>query len=79
MPEPEETKIAGRQNKDRTHTELVLLAELQSFLDELERAGPLLAEGEEHSLLIRGGIGDLDEQDAPVYSLSVRHTRERNL
>jgi hypothetical protein len=64
---------------DREGVEAQLLAEVRAFLDELERRSPTLDDGEECALTFRGARCGFTQDDYPLFSFGVKHTREENL
>ena len=53
--------------------------EARQFLEALYQANPRAEDGEEHRLIVTGTMVTYDGDDAPIFSFSVRHERERSL
>lgn len=64
---------------DRAELETVLFGEVRKFLEEMDRDGPDLEDGEENTLLIRGGRAGSHSDNSPLYQLIVRHSQEKIL
>jgi hypothetical protein len=52
---------------------------LDDWFDNLLRLGPRLEDGDEHVIIISGGVVAEDEQGAPVTDFTVTTTRTRHL
>lgn len=64
---------------DRKHVEELLLAEVQAFIETLEEGSPCWDDGEYYSIRIRGARASYTDDDYPLYSFQVKHTREDSL
>lgn len=67
------------RSEDRADLERVLLDEVRKYLDQMDCDRPELEDGEEHTLLIRGGRAGSHSDRSPLYQLVVKHSQEKIL